>query len=256
MFDADAPSESAASKRVSNVVRWATRRRGTADGSDTSRSSRAAREGNRGFSRSPESNTESPPEPKMELTHARDCIDHLGTTLDVPESVREHALSLFRRSLQRDLTDQRSTEVLAASTLYIACRRRSQPRSLNELSSAARSEQLTLGRAYRAIAEELDIELEPVNPKLYVPRYATALDIGDDASTVAEKVLDVCIDHDLHSGRSPPGFAAGAIYLAALWNGTGRTQQEVAAATKVSEGTVGTNYREQKQLLEGLGYRP
>ena len=111
-------------------------------------------------------------------------------------------------------------------------------------------EQKEIGRAYRYISEELNLEIEPADPKQYVPRFASKLDVSTEVKQQATDVIDIGVEEGLHSGRSPTGFAAAAIYVASLLCNEKVTQEQVADAANVTEVTVRNRYQEQ---LEAMG---
>ena len=90
-------------------------------------------------------------------------IDRMASALGIPRSVREIACVLYRRALDDDLIKGRSIEGVATSCLYAACRSEQIPRSLEEVSAVSRVERTEIGRAYRYIAWELGLEIEPTD---------------------------------------------------------------------------------------------
>jgi len=76
---------------------------------------------------------------------------------------------LYRRALDEDLIRGRSIEGVATSTLYAACRMEGIPRSLDEVAAVSRVERMEIGRTYRYFSKELSLEMEPVDPRKYVP---------------------------------------------------------------------------------------
>jgi transcription initiation factor TFIIB len=94
------------------------------------------------------------------------------------------------------------------------------------------------------------LEIEPADPKQYVPRFASKLDASTEIQEKAKEIIDVCTEAGLLSGKSPTGFAAAAIYAASLLCDDRVTQQTVAEAANVTEVTIRTRYQEQ---LEEIG---
>ena len=176
-------------------------------------------------------------------------IDRMASTLGIPRSVREIACVLYRHALNDDLIKGRSIEGVATSCLYAACRSEQIPRSLEEVSAVSRVERTEIGRAYRYIAGELGLEIEPTDPHQYIPRLCSELGCSDDIEKKANDIIDVTIDQGLLSGRSPVGVAAAAIYGATLLCKGEQTQAEIADIANVSQMTVRKRYREQMNAL-------
>lgn len=176
-------------------------------------------------------------------------IDRMASALGIPRSVREIACVLYRRALDEDLIKGRSIEGVATSCLYAACRSEQIPRSLEEVSAVSRVERTEIGRAYRYIAWELGLEIEPTNPHQYVPRLCSELSCCDEIEEKANEIIDVAIDQGLLSGRSPVGVAAAAIYGATVLCQGEHTQAEIADVANVSQMTIRKRYQEQMNAL-------
>jgi transcription initiation factor TFIIB len=184
------------------------------------------------------------------LQFALSEIDRMASALGVPRSVREVASVIYRRALDEDLIRGRSIEGVATSALYAACRREGIPRSLEEIAEVSRVERKEIGRTYRYISQELGLELEPVDPKQYVPRFCSELDLSKEVQSKAAEIVDVTAEAGLLSGKSPTGFAAAAIYAASLLCNEKKTQREVADVAQVTEVTIRNRYQEQIEAMD------
>ncbi|WP_246982576.1 transcription initiation factor IIB [Halorientalis marina] len=186
------------------------------------------------------------------LQFALSEIDRMASALGVPRSVREVASVIYRRALNEDLIRGRSIEGVATSCLYAACRQEGIPRSLEEVSDVSRVEQKEIGRTYRYVAQELSLKMEPVDPKQYVPRFASDLGLSEEVQSKANEIIDETAEKGLLSGKSPTGYAAAAIYAASLLCNEKKTQREVADVAQVTEVTIRNRYQEQ---IEAIGVR-
>jgi len=184
------------------------------------------------------------------LQFALSEIDRMASALGVPRSVREVSSVIYRRALDEDLIRGRSIEGVATSALYAACRQEGIPRSLEEVSDVSRVEQKEIGRTYRYVAQELGLKMKPVDPKQYVPRFASDLDLSEEVEAKAKEIIDVTAKKGLLSGKSPTGYAAAAIYAASLLCNEKKTQREVADVAQVTEVTIRNRYQEQ---IEAMG---
>jgi transcription initiation factor TFIIB len=185
------------------------------------------------------------------LQFALSETDRMASALGVPRSVREVASVIYRRALDEDLIRGRSIEGVATSCLYAACRQEGIPRSLEEVAEVSRVGQKEIGRTYRYVAQELGLKMEPVDPKQYVPRFSSALDLSEETQAKANEIIDVTAEQGLLSGKSPTGYAAAAIYAASLLCNEKKTQREVAEVAQVTEVTIRNRYQEQ---IEAMGF--
>jgi len=184
------------------------------------------------------------------LQFALSEIDRMASALGVPRSVREVASVIYRRALKEDLIRGRSIEGVATACLYAACRQEGIPRTLEEVTEVARIDQKEIGRTYRYVAHELSLEIQPTDPKEYLPRFASDLDLSEEAIAKAREIIDTSAEQGLLSGKSPSGFAAAAIYASSLLCNEKKTQREVANVANVTEVTIRNRYQEQIKAMD------
>ncbi|WP_251343522.1 transcription initiation factor IIB [Haloplanus halophilus] len=181
------------------------------------------------------------------LKQALGEIDRMASALGLPENVRETASVIYRRALSDDLLPGRSIEGVATSALYAAARQAGTPRSLDEIATVSRVDKDEIARTYRYVVRELGLEIQPADPEQYVPRFASELDLSDESERRARDLLKTAKEQGVHSGKSPVGLAAAAIYAAALLTNEKVTQSEVSEVANISEVTIRNRYHE---LLE------
>ncbi len=184
------------------------------------------------------------------LQFALSEIDRMASALGVPQSIREIASVLYRRALDEDLVRGRSIEGIATATLYAACRQEGVPRSLDELTEVSRVDRSEIARTHRYVARELSLALEPADPRQYIPRFCSALDLSEEIKSRAMEICSTTANEGLLSGKSPTGYAAAAIYSAARLCGAGTTQSDIASVAQVTEVTIRKRYHEQ---LDAIG---
>ncbi|SIR83615.1 transcription initiation factor TFIIB [Haladaptatus litoreus] len=181
------------------------------------------------------------------LKQALGEIDRMASALGLPKNVRETASVIYRRALDEDLLPGRSIEGVATASLYAAARQSGVPRSLDEVASVSRIEAMEFKRTYRYIVRELGLEIQPADPQSYVTRFASDLDVSDESERRAHDLLETAKKQGVHSGKSPVGLAAAAVYAGALLTNEKVTQSEVSDVASVSEVTIRNRYQE---LLE------
>lgn len=181
------------------------------------------------------------------LKHALAEIDRMASALGVPKADRETASVIYRRALKDGLVQGRSIEGVATAALYAAVRMGTTPRSLDEVTSVSRVDRGEIARTYRYVLRELNLEIGPTDPAQFIPRLASALDISDETEHRACELLEAAKAKHLHSGKSPVGLAAAAVYAAGLLTNDHVTQADVGEVANISEVTIRHRYAE---LLE------
>ncbi|MDS0223156.1 transcription initiation factor IIB [Haloarcula sp. S1AR25-5A] len=181
------------------------------------------------------------------LKQALGEIDRMASALGLPENVRETASVIYRRALDEDLLPGRSIEGVSTASLYAAARQAGTPRSLDEIAGVSRVEKDEIARTYRYVVRELSLEIQPADPESYVPRFASDLDLSEEVERRARQLLQNAKEEGVHSGKSPVGLAAAAVYAASLLTNEKVTQSEVSEVANISEVTIRNRYHE---LLE------
>jgi transcription initiation factor TFIIB len=181
------------------------------------------------------------------LKQALGEIDRMASALGLPDNVRETASVIYRRALEEDLLPGRSIEGVATSCVYAAARQAGVPRSLDEIDDVSRVSKDEIARTYRYVIRELGLEVKPADPASYVPRFASSLELSDESQHRARELLENAKEKGVHSGKSPVGLAAAAVYAAALLTNEKTTQAKVSDVADISEVTIRNRYHE---LLE------
>jgi transcription initiation factor TFIIB len=100
------------------------------------------------------------------------------------------------------------------------------------------------------VVRELNLEIKPADPESYVPRFVSDLDLSDEVERRARELLSTAKQEGVHSGKSPVGLAAAAVYAASLLANEKVTQSAVSEVANISEVTIRNRYHE---LLEAEG---
>jgi transcription initiation factor TFIIB len=176
-------------------------------------------------------------------------LDRIASYLGLPESLRESAALLYRKCIKAELIRGRLIESVVSAVIYATCRLHGIPRTLDEISRVSGIEKKEIGRAYRFVRRELDLDVPLTDPSQYVPKFTAALKLSGQVQEKAIALLKKALNKGLVSGRGPTGVAAAAVYIASAMNGERRTQKEVADVAGVTEVTIRNRYRELKKEL-------
>ncbi len=180
------------------------------------------------------------------LTELNRVASHLG----LQESIRESAALLYRKCVERGLIRGRQIESVVSAVLYAICRQYGIPRTLDEIAVVAEIPKKEIGRTYRLITQELELKIPLTNPRFYISRFITSLNLSGETQERATEILTKALEKGLISGRGPMGVAAAAVYIASVMTGERRTQKEVADVAGVTEVTIRNRYRELKKALD------
>jgi transcription initiation factor TFIIB len=183
------------------------------------------------------------------LTFALSELDRMASNLDLQKNLRECSAKIYRDAVEAHLIRGRSIEGVAAASLYAACRMYKVPRTLNEIAEVARVNKKEIGRSYRFISKELELNLNPTKPLDFLTRFVSELELSTECHKMAKKVIKMAETRGLTSGRGPTGVCAAAIYAASILAEERRTQRIIAKVSQVTEVTVRNRFQE---LIENL----
>ncbi|WP_324760301.1 transcription initiation factor IIB [Haloarcula sp. GH36] len=169
-------------------------------------------------------------------------IRRIVCSLGLSDALRDRACVLFESAQQADLLQGRSLEGFAAATVYATCRTEGVARTVEELCRVAKADANELRAAYDALNRELGLPTGPIDPREYVPRFATELDVPDAVRQCAEELVCEARERNLVSGRNPAGVAAACLYTAARRQDVDLTQAEAAAVADVTPVTLRGTY--------------
>jgi transcription initiation factor TFIIB len=178
------------------------------------------------------------------LSQALGEIERMAAALGLPESTQETASVIYRRALDEELLPGRSIEGMATASLYAAARHERLPRTPDEFDTVSRVERRRITRAFRYLSNELDLATEPADAVQYLPRLAADLDLEEGTIQRARRLLDRATERNIHSGKSPSGLAAAAVYAASKLTGQEVTQQDLSDSATVTKLTIRNRYPE------------
>ncbi|MHA2408378.1 MAG: transcription initiation factor IIB [Candidatus Ranarchaeia archaeon] len=184
------------------------------------------------------------------LAQAMAELDRLADKVYVPDSVKERAAVVYRKSLDKGLVRGRSIAAIAAAALYAACRSTRTPRTLREIAQASLVDRKDVARCYRLLLRELDIRMPISDPLTYISKIAEKTGISGRTQGLAVKILDKAKKMRASSGKDPMGLAAAALYIACLQNNEKMTQKDIAEAAGVTEVTVRNRYKNLRTRLK------
>ena len=183
------------------------------------------------------------------LTFALSELDRMASNLDLQKNLRECSAKIYRDAVEAHLIRGRSIEGVAAASLYAACRVFKIPRTLNEIAEVARVDKKEIGRSFRFISKELELNLNPTKPIDFLTRFISELGLTTECQKMAKIIIRMAEERGLTSGRGPTGVCAAAIYAACILTNERRTQRKIAHISCVTEVTVRNRFSE---LVEHL----
>lgn len=169
--------------------------------------------------------------------------------LSLSNNIAEKAAYIYRKILEKKLTQGRSISAIIMASVYVACRELEVPRTLNEISKSGNIRRKEIISNYKMIIKELNLNLPVSTPFTCVGKIANNAGIPETTKRHAIKLLEKAQKSQMLDGKDPVGMAAAALYLSSLEMHEKFTQLNIAKAANTSDVTVRNRSRDLQELL-------
>ncbi|MCO5585095.1 hypothetical protein L7F22_039027 [Adiantum nelumboides] len=195
------------------------------------------------------------------VSNARYAIRALGSAKRVPPATIEKAGRLFQLALEggtykadgsepHNFVLGRKSEYTQASCLYVACRMDQTNHMLIDFADAIGVNVFVLGRSYLRLIRCLGFKMPIIDPSIYISRFASLLDFGDETQRVATDATRLVkrFNKDwITHGRRPAGICGACLLLAARMNNFRRSIAEIIQVVKIADVTLRKRLEEFKE---------
>ncbi|MFL6363050.1 MAG: transcription initiation factor IIB family protein, partial [Nitrososphaeraceae archaeon] len=211
------------------------------------------------------------------LSNVLSRINEISSAMSLPKTLVETAAMLYRNFENKSEAKGKSVICMAAATIYLACKRCSIVRSLEEIVKATgigeqdKSSLKLASKYYRMMVMEMGVFTEHMVTSSSSPHVISQLESSapSSPSTIQSKTIPATLaidqyiaklanmakidmkverlaidlahkthDHMLADGKAPNGLAAAYIYLAAVLLGVNLLQIDVSSLAGVTEVTI------------------
>ncbi len=180
-------------------------------------------------------------------------VDRFSSLMRLPSSIREEAAVIYRKAAQQGVVRGRSIAIIAAASIYVACRLHGFPRTLREIVETLKLDRKKLSRTYTILNRELRLRIPTTSPADYLPRISEALELRPATRAMASRMIGDLAADPTFASMLPTGTVAGAVYIASILCDDRRSQDEISKASGVSEVTLRNRAR---QIADALGIQP
>ncbi|UCD02153.1 MAG: transcription initiation factor IIB [Promethearchaeota archaeon] len=187
---------------------------------------------------------------KRNLLIASTELKRISTNLNLPNYIKEDAMRLYIEAFKKKMLRGRSINAMVAACLYVACRKKQLPRTLQEITNEASANAKDVRRSYSTLIREFNLKSPSTDPVALIPRYINDLKLDSETERLTMKILNSYKKKFSISGKDPKGLCAGAIYLASKIKNKDLTQQQIVESIGVTEVTLRSRYKELKNKLK------
>jgi transcription initiation factor TFIIB len=195
------------------------------------------------------------------LSNVLTKITETCAAMSLPKLLVETSAMLYRNFESSCEAKGKSIACMAAATIYLACKKCSVVRSLDEIVEATgvtdqdRSSAKLASKYYRMMVMEMGVftEQAPAQASVqqptpiqsitlaidhYISKLANMAKIDTKVERLAIDIAHKTDDHMLADGKAPNGLAAAYIYIASMLLGVNILQRDVSSLSGVTEVTI------------------
>lgn len=180
---------------------------------------------------------------------AFDILQRIQDKICVSDHVKELAAYIYRKAVERKITQGRSINAVVAASMYAACRNTQILRTLRDISKATDIKPKKISQSYRAIVKQLDLKIPVVNQVHCLSKISNNLGVSEKTKYFALEILQKAKDMQILAGRDPVGISAAVLYYACLIKKESFTQAQVAEASSVTVVTVRNRFQEIRKKI-------
>ena len=184
---------------------------------------------------------------EVTLSNGRRVIQHMAGLLRLVAHHVDVAQRFFQQAVQRNFIQGRKTHTVVAVCLYIVCRKQKTSHMLIDFAEVLQMDVYELGSVFLKFTKLLHIKLDPIDPSLYIHRFASMLEFGDKTQIVSLTALRIVarMNRDwMITGRRPAGICGAGLLIASKMHNFKRTEGQIAQVVRICDGTL------RKRLVE------
>jgi transcription initiation factor TFIIIB Brf1 subunit/transcription initiation factor TFIIB len=178
---------------------------------------------------------------ELTLANGKRLIQHIAQVMHLGNDHIEVAHRFFQQAVQKNFIQGRKTHNVVAVCLYITCRFRKTSHMLIDFAENLQTDVYELGSVFLKFCKLLIIKLDPIDPSLYIHRFAGSLEFGDKTNAVATTAIRVVANMNrewMTTGRRPAGICGAGLLIAAKMHRFHRTEAQVAQVVRICDGTL------------------
>jgi transcription initiation factor TFIIB len=177
-------------------------------------------------------------------------LDRLKEKLGLSDTIVENAAYTYRKGQERGLIKGRTIDSMLAASVYSACRETETPITIKDIAATSNLKRKDIAKSYRILVFELDIKVPVVNPMKCIARVANKLKISEKTKYQALNIMEEVVNKKITAGKEPMALAATALYASSIHTQENISQKDIAAASGVTEVTIGNRFKDLKKVLE------
>lgn len=169
---------------------------------------------------------------------AQEEVRRLASALGCPADVGERASRMLEQARKARITQGRPLDAAAPAALLASCRILLLARTEEEVAAVAKVPWPQIQAAYKALVRGLRLKVPALTAQQFLGQLAARVGLDDKVQAEAYRLLQPVCGTSAAAGKSPLGWGAAALLLAARSRGQAPSVAEMARAAGVSPSTL------------------
>ena len=180
---------------------------------------------------------------------ASEEVSRISELLKLNDKIIESSLEIFSSSSKKGIVRGRSTQKVAAASVFTACRLANLPVTLDEIANKCSLNRNELSKLHRLIKRKLKLRINISGSITFLPKFIQILALPKNVENEAREIINFVEESKYRQGISPIALLGASIYLACKRTKVRRSQLEIAKTLGTSEVTLRNRAKEIKVLL-------
>ncbi len=176
-------------------------------------------------------------------------IDRMCSYLNLPKNMKEEIARLYRKCAKKGVVKGRSIEGMVAAVIYIISRQHKSPIILEELEEVSGVSKKKIGKCYKKIRQNIELEIPINKPADYVSRLASRLNASGNTIAKAYEIITDVEGKGLATGRVPISVGAAALYIAGEMTNDTNMPKRIQTVPGASKNIIRKRREEIEKLL-------
>jgi transcription initiation factor TFIIB len=179
-------------------------------------------------------------------------IDELSLSMTLQDTITEEAKKLFKEIDERKSLKGRSHNAIIGSCIFLACRKKNNPRSIREISLQLNVDKKDILKCYSTIKKVLPMRHCTKSAAEYAKRYANELGMNEMENRYSQKLAERANELGIVTGKNPLTVASAAVYMVGLLSGNGRTYTEISDTSSIKDITIRKCFKDLREACDTL----
>jgi len=171
-------------------------------------------------------------------------ITRIVFALSLSEKVLLEATQIYKELAKKCSFKGKPIRALSSAIVYIASKKAGQPCGLREVAHAANVPSKKVFKCCKFVLSELGFSSHTETLEAYIRRVCGLLKVNKRTAEVINKIMQAIRQDGYRNGKSLPGLVSASIYIASILIDEHKTQREIAEATRVTETTIRSRYKD------------